>query len=70
MIYQDPTSMEQLSGKTLIQKILDASNYIENNIRKGSGDFIITNSKVADVINEYNIKEEKRILRKKKLDSL
>lgn len=70
MIYQDPTSMEQLSGKTLVQKILDVSNYIENNKRKGSGDFIITNYKVAEVINEIHNKEEKRILRKKKLDSL
>ncbi|MCK9445992.1 hypothetical protein M0Q50_03770 [bacterium] len=56
--------------KNLMQKMLDASNEIAKNSRYGSGDFIVTNIDIYNVINEIKNKEYQRKLRIKKLDSL
>lgn len=62
--------MTKLNDKTLINKLLKAANEIHNKTKKGSSNFIIVNSQVAEILNELSNKMEKRKLREKKIKRL
>ena len=57
----------------LYQKILDAANLIHKKNLSGSGNYIIINSKTAEIIERYETKirkKEERIEKLKKLDKI
>lgn len=49
----------------LIDKLNKASKIINNNNRYGSGNYIIVNPQIANMLNNINILEERRIKIKK-----
>ena len=61
---------KELLQKKLLQKLLVASNEISEKQRNGVGNYMITNSEVANVINDYQERERKKELRLKKLKRL
>ena len=54
-------------SKNLYEKILKATNEITKSQRNPSADFLITNSEVANTLNDLRQAEEIRVLREKKL---
>jgi len=54
----------------LYQKILDASNMIHNKSLKGSGNYIILNSKCSEILEKYEEQRKKKEDRKKKLKQI
>ena len=53
-------------NKQLVEKILQASNVIAEKSRRGPGNFMIVSSKVAEIIDNLDIRKH----RKKKLNKL
>jgi len=46
--------------KDLLTQINKASNIINQNARKGSGDFIVVPPKIVNILNDYKLKQERR----------
>jgi hypothetical protein len=52
--------------KDLLDKLLKATEMIDNKSRRGSGDWFITNPMVSNIINDF-LKEERPNSRKEKI---
>lgn len=59
-----------MDNKELIDKINKASDFISKKARNGSGNFMIVNSKVADVIQDIQLESELREINNQRAEKL
>lgn len=60
---------KNIKVKELIRKLVNASNIIHQQSLKGTGNFVVVSTKVAESINNLN-PEYRKLIRKMKLDKI